>query len=260
VKLWIREIEVQTGGLTFHSDDVFITFQLPFDDSAEPNTGEVVLFNLSDDSLNQLRSEEEIIVKAGYEGDAGVIFLGVVERVWSQWERADRLVRLSVGDASDRWFEGIISQSFPPGVQASEVAQALLDEFGLEVGMLDLPEDIEYKRGYSAEGALKDELKRLAKDCGAKLHITQGTVYMHAPEEGTEMVTVLNPETGLVFSPERLEDEEEGWNVTSLLNHRIQPDVRVKVESEAISGTFRVRSGAHVCNEADFLTQMEVVE
>ena len=66
---WIRDIEVLAGGKRFESlgeNGLTISFDINFSDGKEPDVSEVTIYNLSDDSINQIKKDGYCIVNAGY--------------------------------------------------------------------------------------------------------------------------------------------------------------------------------------------------
>lgn len=259
-----REASVSSGGVRLTSPPQDIHFQVRFDTDPEPNLAVIDVFNLSSDTTNRFRRGETVILGAGYRGDVGTIVAGVIDEVRSAWNVArgsgnERVLRLEATDASERWMTTRVSRAYRPGIRASQILSDLLGTYGLEIGALQLPEDVSYINGRTLHTTLRAALRQVVEDCGAKLHTSGGAVFILPPEQGLGVAIVLSPDTGLVESPERIDsDEGEFWRVVSLLNHRIRADSIVKVESRGLSGYFRVVKGEHICGDQDYETRMEV--
>lgn len=265
MQLFRRKISVSSGGALVESPPFDIHFQLRFDTEPEPNQATINIFNLADKTVNKFNRGETVILNAGYEADFGTILAGVIDERRSFWQTVrgagnERILRLEAGDATDKWLQTRISKSYKAGIKASQVIADMTKMFGLEIGAIRLPKDVTYPAGRSFSGPLQAGLRQVVEDCGAKLHISNGAIFVLRPEQGNEIAFVLRHDTGLVESPELIETEEgEKWRVISLLNHRFRADSIIKVESRNLTGFCRVVKGEHICADEDFETRMEVV-
>ncbi len=264
-RLFDRKTEVLVAGNKFVYPGFEIDFRIEFDDDPEPNMGEVFLYNLSDQTTKGIKKGQNIILNAGYGNDTGTIFAGRVEEVNGYWEDVDRVLRLNVADSADRWISTSVNKTYKPGIKASQIIRDMLGIFGLEIGVFSLSEDIVYANGRIISGSIQSALRQIViKDCKSKLHIRNGAIIIRPPGEGDRIAFVLNADTGLIDSPQRFEREEdgetiEGYNVFSLLNHRIRTDSILQIQSRTANGLYRAIKGQHLKNEMDFMTKMEVV-
>lgn len=254
-----RRAVLVTGGLRLELPQLGIDFRVGFDDQVEADDAEVTVYNLSDDTANSLRAGAAAVLSAGYGRDVGTLLAGEIVDVRGRWEGPTRATTLTITDASDLWAEIVVNRSYAPGIKASKVITDVLQACGLEVGALSLPDDVVYRRGRVASGQVQAVLSELAADCGAVAQLIRGALYIRDPEAGTETGFVLRADSGLVGTPQRIEQEdgEAAWGVWSLLHHRIRAGSLIRVESRAVTGLLRVRRGMHVCNSQDFLTYME---
>lgn len=254
-----RRIEVMIDSLKFIYPGLFIDFRTAFDDDPEPNTGEIVIYNVSDESENRIKKGQTIILNAGYEGDVGTIFAGVVEEAYSKWDGPDKQLRIACGDATDRWANATVNKTYVAGTSASQIIRDMLGNFGLEVGQVSLSQDIVYPRARTFSMPLRTALQQLSKDTGSKFHISNGSVVFRAVQGGKETGFILNADSGLIGSPERVTGNDDvDYSLFCFLNHRIHADSIIKIESRTVNGIFRVVKGEHVGNRQDFITRLEV--
>lgn len=260
-KFWKREVEVKVAGRSVKSPPFDVDFIVNFDTDPEPNEGEVTIYNLTRDTVNRIVKDSSIIISAGYSGDTGTVFAGVVDYKEGYWDGPDRILKLEIGDATDKWAKATINKSYKAGSKASQIIPDALGLFGLEIGSFKLPNDVVYASGCTLSGSLQAEVRKIVTDCGAKFHISNGAIFINGPDDGKKTGFLLRHDTGLVGSPERIQgDEAEAdYKVKSLLNYRIHADTLLQIQSETANGWFRVVSGRHKCNESDFYTEMEVV-
>lgn len=267
-----RSVELIVDGNQFSGDDFTILFSVPFDDDGEANVAEVKIYNLTNSTINKLKKDKRVILNAGYKGDAGAILLGTVKDVRSDWSGVDRITTLQVLDGTDAWFKTTIKKTYKAGATGTAILQDLSKITGLQIGAFKLPKPVTYKSGKTIKGKLPDIIKLIAKENGAKAHVTRGKIFIRPKNEGDNIGFTLDTDRGLISSPTPVEKEIEtgtkdkdgnavkktvqGWAVKCLLNHRITTDALIKVVSRTANGTFRVESGSH--NGSSYETEMEV--
>lgn len=266
----VKELYVDTR--KFDGEDFTILFNVTFDDDGEANVSEVKIYNLKDSTINTIKKDSRIVLNAGYKGDAGAILLGIIKQVKTDWSGVDRITTMQVLDGTEAWFSLPIKKTYKAGSTAKDILADITKMTGLQIGALKLPKNYVYKSGKTINGKLKDIIKSVAKDCGAKAHVTRGKVFVRPKDEGDNIGFVLDTDHGLISSPTPIEKEVEtdkkdkagnkikvkknGWSVKCLLNHKITTDALIRVQSKTANGMFRVASGKH--NGDSFETEMEV--
>lgn len=259
-EFWMRSAKVNVGGKSLEYPTYTMEFDLPFDTDDQPNQGEVAIYNLSSDTISSISKGSGITISAGYRGDTGTVFIGTVEKIITEWQQVDKILKLQLGDASPEWRSKIINKAYGPGTPASAIVADMLGILGLEVGSMNLPEDKVYINGRTISTKVEIGLRELCNDCGAKFHIANNIVYISPYPQGIATGFVLSADTGLLESPQKQEQEEgqDGYLVRSLLNHRIHADSYVTIQSRTANGWFRVVNGKHI-GGSDWVTEMEVV-
>lgn len=273
--LFKREIEVVTDEKIFSGDDYSIFFEVPFDDGSKPNISTISIYNLSDSTVTELKTGSKITLNAGYQNDVGSIFLGSIKFNASEWKGVDRITELDCFDSGETWFEKSIKKTYKAGASGKQILKDLLKLTGLSTGAFNLPANKIYKSGKTFKSTLAKAVVEVAKDCGAKVHVTKNKIFIRPKNEGDNIRYVINSERGLIGSPTNIEKEVvtgkdkagnqikkvvRGWKVKTLLNHRITTDVIIEIESKTANGTFRVESGKHFGGSkgTNFYTEMEV--
>lgn len=269
MNLWMRQIELTAGDKTFKNegpDGGFrIEFRVPFSTSEDPDISEIKIYNLSKRSISAIEGKAYTILNAGYKGDIGNILSGKVEEVSSKWDKVDKITTISVSDGGFEWRNTRIQKTYAPGSTAKYIMQDLSGMLGLEVVEISPKEDKIYQLGRTISGNVETALKQLVKDTQSKMYINKGKLYIRDKDKGTVTGFVLNSSTGLIGSPEKVEEENSKgqkvvkYNVKCLLNHKISTDSIIKIESKTVNGTYRVESGSHYCNDSDFITEMITV-
>ena len=260
MKQFLRSTQVRIGSMIFKTPDLYIEFTVPFDDDLEPNESEIKIWNLSRDTINRMKRNDQVSITAGYRGDTGVILTGRLSYVKTLREGAESVTYIYVLDGSDLTEKKAVQKAYKKGVKADTVMKDLLKQLKLPIALYKLPKNPAYKEGLSVDGNLIDTIKQVAEECGAYVFINKGRVFVGALNTGQDLKFTLSAETGLIESPEQFEEEEsKGWRIRSLLQHRITTASIIRLESRMVKGTFRVRKGSHTSSGDDFVTEMEVV-
>lgn len=279
---WIRDIDVLAGGKKFQSlgeNALEIDFDISFNDKEEPDVSEVNIYNLSEDSINEIKKQGYCIVNAGYRemGNKACVVSGDIEDVTTDWEGLDKVTKIKVSDGGKEWRQAKLNKTYAEGTKASLIMQDLCGVLGYEVVEINPKEDITYKLGKTIKGYCSDNLKRLVKDTKSKMYINKKRITIRDEKKGNDIGFLLNTETGLVGNPSLNKDDSEDktdlresekekkknkeekktWKVTCLLNAKIETDSIIKIESKTCNGQFRVVSGRHT---KDFNTELVVEE
>jgi len=257
-----RVVEVAVAGKTFRSKDLYIEFDVPFDDDASPNESIVRIYNLTQDTIARIKRNDILTINAGYEGDVGLLLSGRVSYVSTRKDGPDKVTSIYVLDGPDLTGKKIEEKAYAPGVTGQTILRDLIPLLKVPLAAFRLPKNKVYGDGYTVSGAIVDHCEEVAKDCGAAFYINRGKLYVRALSDGDDARFVLRNDTGLVGSPEYFEDRDgvKGYHIECLLQHRITTASIIDLESKFVRGRFRVRRGRHVCNMDTFLTTAEVIE
>lgn len=267
---WIRDIEVLAGGKKFDSlgeNGLSIDFDINFSDGKEPDVSEVTIYNLSDDSINQIKKDGYCIVNAGYKslGNKGNILSGDIEEVNTTWQGLDKETKIKVTDGGKKRRKAKISKTYKENTKASVIMRDVINVMGYEIVEIKPKDDKVYKLGKTINGFCSDILKMLVKDTKSKMFVNKNRIIIRDQEKGTQTGFVLSADSGLIGSPTLNKDdsgdkssnvntdkgkkankkEKKTWQVTCLLNPKIETDSIIQVKSRVLNGTFRVIKGKH---------------
>jgi|AntRauTorcE11897_2_1112592.scaffolds.fasta_scaffold23219_3 hypothetical protein len=238
-----------------------LEFEVNFNTDSDGNVGHVRFFNISNKTIDLLKKDTNFTLRAGYKNDVGLLLPGVISYTQTSWDTTDKITEIVVGDNTSDWLNTTVNQTWRAGIRARDVAVDLIDMLPFGVGEINLANNIDYPKGKTFSGTIKAALEEIAKDAATKLHVGRSKIYLRPEEVGTREIVNLNQRTGLIASPQKIdEDGEEGYKVQSLLNYRIWADSIIRIESKTISGLYRVKKGLHKLSSSDFLTEMEVVK
>lgn len=279
---WIRETTLEAGGKIFESvgdNALDIEFDVPFADKAEPDVATVTIYNLSDDSIAEIKKEGKAILSAGYREMHNIseILSGEIEEMKTEWRGLDKATTITISDGAKSWRKKELNKTYANDTKAKAIMKDLIDTLGYTVVELNPKNNINYPLGKTIKGVASKSLIQLAKDTESKMFVNKGRIVIRPEDKGYESGILLNADSGLLDTPtqnknmtgdkidtpdrektkKNNEEEVPSWTVKCLLNPQIETDSIISIESRSINGKFRVKSGKH---SKDFTTELEVVE
>ena len=274
--LYMRKTTFLVGGREI-TDPLTIKFSVPFGDNEKVDTIDIQVYNLKDETINSISTNQAAILSAGYIDDNGVIFSGSLKKKETKWEGLDKITTFKCIDCSLDYTNGVVKRTYGRNTHASLILRELARDAGLAIGDLDLPIDFIYRSGKALNGKIKFQIAEIAKDCKAKQYVNKNRLYVRDRAKGDKIGLDISKETGLIDEPEEVEEEVKdekkskskspkkkklkGYKVKLLLNHKITTDVIIKLTSRKVSGVFRVSKGEHKGDTSgtEYYTVCEVV-
>lgn len=275
---FLRSATIQVGPLKYDMDDGFyFEFEVPFYDSDQLISATITINNLSATSRVGIQKNQVVILNAGYEDDMGVLFVGQVAAVNHKQNGVDWQTKITATTALDQWLNTQVNKTYMAGATAENVVRDLLNIFGLEVGIFQLVENVEYPRGRICSGKLKDVLTEIVvNECKSRLLIRNNQVIINNPADGVTKGYLLTPDSGLLMfsddsdttatatqqtasaSAEVKKAEEKTWKRQCLLNYRLAPGDLIQIQSKDLTGKFIIVSGTHKGSPTgNWLTEIE---
>lgn len=283
-----RKVELLFDG-TKITNDFTIEFDVEFDDGPDVNISTIVIYNLTDSTIRKFKKGLPVTLNAGYTGDIGVILFGTVRNAYSEWDGPNKITTITIADAGDTWLTKTINKTYKKDTTAKQILIDANKAAGMKIGKLSLPINKVYKGGKTIKGPIGTINSEIVPDCNAKWHTTKGFIYITGKNEGKETNILLNKNSGLIETPtpytktesykvnktvvtystvngkkkKKIEVKEEdrsrtlhGYKCRCLLNHRIETDSIIKIQSLSANGRFRVAAGKH--DGGNFITELEV--
>lgn len=237
-----------------------IVFNVTKTTDASTNTARVTIYNLSNDTHSKLKVGEVLILQAGYRdgnSPAPILALGTIRSVVREVRTPDRLSVIDLEDGLRELRQARTSVTYPEGASAVTVLQDAITALGLPAYPLPEITDREYVNGLAFAGPVKKLLGIVTKKLGLEWSVQTGKVLV-VPKGSTGEVeaVLLKAQTGLVSYPERLQEQSQelsaqddpkpsGWKVLSLLLPAVVPGGTIRIESETVTGDFRVEEVTH---------------
>jgi hypothetical protein len=222
----------------------------------EPNTCEIVVYNLSPSQRAQLSQAKTPTLKlaAGYGADNNLTQVFYGQAIYVKHEIPDHsgdiITTVSTTDGGEQKQKARINVSFGPGTKTSQVLRRIVQELGIKPGNIervvkDLDAGIKatiYSAGVTISGSAGDELGHLCRSVGYDYSIQDGQLQML--KLGTardDFEVVLNKGSGLIGSPSI---SNKGVVSGTCLIFKagagldLVPGRRLRIESEFLKGSF----------------------
>lgn len=265
-----RWFELTIGdGITFEA--VIITppmnlnFSVDKSSSAlrKQNTGEIEIYNLPEEYLKLLQGDYPVaFLKVGYQnGDIITILKGEVVSVSTRKQGPEKVTQLLLGSGYVELNHKTISKVVPEGKSVKEVIQALQTEMtGISKGVFsgfNINNKVLY--GYSMSGTARETLDNICRTYHLDYNIDNDILYVHDAEgtidENYSLAPLINEASGLIDLPYETKvnvgkakksiDNKGGVHFKILLNPTLQAGSIIRIESETITGWYKISDLRH---------------
>lgn len=241
------------------SDGLEIDFSIVYNNKSKIKTSKIIIWNLSRDTLNQVKAGMPIILSAGWPESNGILFQGEVVRIETAiTKKGDTPTTFIVTQNKDIWFKSRVNLAWKGPVDTKTIVKDLVRNSSFSLGFVDESIKFTYKRDWSYNGYLKDALIELARDCGARTYNEDGKIVFMRP--GRSVIKRINvfPEH-ILQSPKKT--TKGNWKFTTILRWEGRPGMAIELQSAYLKGRFIVLACTHTRNgNKTFATQWEVSE
>lgn len=253
-----RSFTVQAGTVRFSELDV--RFKVVKTLKPEPNTCELLIWNLNEQHRRGLELEVEPVVEilAGYEDDQSLIFRGAVREVFSRRDAAAWITELRSGDGEKAVKKARINKSFAPGSKLPDVLNELAKEIKVDIGnaLTSLQGATlgtaggEYVNGTTVTGKASRQLTKILKSAGKEWSIQDGALQLLDVGQFLRgFAVVVSPETGMIGSPTIGNDGI--LRTRMLLDGDLVPGRQVKLQTRDVPPAFfRVERAEYIGDTA----------
>lgn len=261
-------------------DSLNIEFQIIKDSTEKANKAYVTVYNLPDEILNYLGSNQDksvaAILEAGQDGENIQLFAGTVEFIEDSWDRHTRKTKFIFGDAAENIAKAQTSRSYRAGTSINKIISDLVSDMKLPVGRIA---NVQGSLGSSKAftGNCSTALSNLCKEYGANFSIQDGATYVTVVGKRFEsFVYEISEETGMIGSPtpkqpkpvkksKKKQDpnqEDAGLTVKCQLLGGIIPQSTIYLKSRDYAGFYKVLRLEHngSYEGGDWTTSMDLVE
>jgi len=221
------------GGNGIDVSQMRITFIIKKGDTQSPNEAEIKVYNLSDDTVNQVRKEfSAVMLQAGYVDNYGVIFNGSIRQIKTGRENGtDTYLHIFASDGDEHYNFAIVNTTLAAGAsqddQINAAAGTTPKGYIAPTGSEKLP------RGKVMYGMSRDYLRQSAESTDSSWSMQDGKLQM-VPLKGLlpSQAVVLNSKSGLIDTPTQ---ENGGINIRCLLNPMLKIGGKVIINQEDVA-------------------------
>lgn len=224
----------------------------------EPNTGEVVVFNLNSDTRSQLEGKgARLWLEAGYAGYTKQLFVGDVRFIDHRHEGAEWLSCFELGDGERAYAHGRVSASFKAGTSKADVVKELAKQCGWDAGnvsqiYVDIQNE-QYANGYTYHGPAWRAFEDVLRPLNLTFSIQNGALQILPLSGYVPGVAIqLDSDHGLLSvhmgsgchkaSAKGKQKKPRMLKIKSLLMPDLSPGTRIDLRSQAHTGIFVAQS------------------
>lgn len=226
-------------------------------DSSSANTGKIILWNLSDETLRLLEQEDCLVeLCAGYGSDIPLIMAGTLTYCTTTRSGADQQTEIEFEDGFVAMRDATLSLGYSGQIEGKKIVSDAAAAMGCEVKYSPKAALRDFTN-FAFVGSAKNLIDQICSISKMRWSLQNGIIQICAPNESlTTAVYLLSPSTGLVGSPKPIYESsatsdptgdnatksraKKGVEIQYLLNGHIQVDDLVRVESKRFSGQYRV--------------------
>jgi hypothetical protein len=217
-----------------------VTFRVQRGDIQSPNSCDVRVYNLSDQTANTISTREftQIALQAGYPGNFGLIFRGVIKQARiGRADAKDNYVDITAADGDEAYCFSSMSLTLAKGSTPQDSLQAIFQDMARAA--TNQPITMGYQpqlatngriRGRTFYGMTRDELEDFAAANEVTWSIQDGQLTLIPKRSYIPGTPVLiGPQTGLIGVPEQTQN---GIEARVLLNPQVKIGQLVKLDSK----------------------------
>jgi hypothetical protein len=247
-----------------------VEFSIEKNSNKDPNIAEVIVYNFNPINRSTLQQGSKlvetlrqatppklydwpIVIEAGYVGFKELLFTGNITFANSRKEKTTWVTDIEAGDGEKQYRKSRINKSFGPGTNILTAATQTAALMGVGPGNLatKLGPGI-FRKGYGVfaqgvtlSGRASNALDKMLSSAGFTWSIQDGQLLILAPNETTveEVVVISNKLGNLIGSPEK--GDEGSITIRSLLQGKLKPGRRLLLESNMITGFFKIEKVIH---------------
>lgn len=272
-------------GVGIEIKDLKISFTVKKTTDKTENVAEIQIWNLSNDTRNQLDqnffsdNKNKVFLSAGYKSGDGekIVFVGDITELNHIRERPE-IITVIKGEDGKKDLNSIKSSlSFGKDASAKDILRAMLRQFPTKNNLNEVSfKDVILKNGFSFSGLTKSGITTITQLLKLDWSVQDDEIRV-IPFDGNNSTTIvsLSPSNGMIGFPVRISHSTEkakgkaktlkqGWEIKSLLRPEIVAGGRVDIDSVLVpaKASFDVVSVVHQGDnyEGEFMTKTEVKE
>jgi hypothetical protein len=236
--MFIRDFELIVGDQVFTADGGYNGFRIKFNIQKTmvgyPNTAEIAIYNLKNDTFDQLQERGlPVELSVGHKDEKLVrLFKGDLQTNITSREGASRVSVISCLDGGQAITFSKGQKTFDTVPVADIVEYIATEQMGLEIGKVDVDGETGYK-GRVVSGAAQRELDDLSREFGFSWSVQDEEFFAIDDDRELPEIWRLSRAEGLNSAKQILSGPlqvKAGVEITALLNPRIFPNHLVFLE------------------------------
>jgi len=254
----IRTVIGQEDSDAISIESLYTQIEIKKGISGKPNEGFSNIFNLSEATENQIQEKgERVRIFAGYDGEPILLHDGDIRRIDRARKPPDRITSVVLGGNTIKLSQAVFNKSYSGRITRKQIVEDAIPSFNLEATDIDqIPSSgtDAYLYDFSFTGKTGVLLDKILNPIGVQWFETDNFIKFSLSKQPLDSVVVLNAGSGLIGSPTVT---EKGVKFKAALNGRIELNGRIQLESEVVSGIFKVIELMHKGDnrEGDFVTE-----
>ncbi|MGO4738656.1 hypothetical protein AB4099_19060 [Bosea sp. 2KB_26] len=236
---WIREVSlsIDAGGESIDVSALRIRFKVAQNRLQTPNIAEITVTNLKEETAQKIKKEGQIVtLKAGYVGGSEGLFKGnLIQKRVGRENPVDTYLTMLAQSGDKAYNFATVSKTLAAGSTFKDQVDVVLEAMkphGITAGYIADLGSKKMPGPRTLFGMARDTMRDIAFSTGTswfieddKLNVTKN----NEPRPGEAFV--LNSTTGLIGRPVQTLD---GIIVRMLLNPKVRPDTRLKIDQGSI--------------------------
>lgn len=216
----------------------------------DPNTAKIEIYNLSQDTASKITEGtlKRIVLQAGYESHSAVIFDGNIISTSQVRSGADTILAIEAGDGQSGYAFALVNETVGAGYSDTDIARKSFNsmkERGVKNDDLKaVKSETKYPRGRVLFGAARNYARTVSKNSDSQWSLQDGHLVYCKKDQARDdrKAFTLNKSSGMVGSPKK---DKDGVTVSCCLNPLLRIYDPLKIESEFLSGDFKILSLKH---------------
>jgi hypothetical protein len=244
MRQWLRKCTLlitQNNGDAIDVSELRIVFDIKKSDAQSPNTANIKVYNLSEDTATQIQKEfSEVVLQAGYEENFGVIFRGNTKQISRGRENGtDAFLEIMAADGDAAYNFAIVNTTLAAGASRNTAINAAKAPMGLQDGYIPDFGGERLPRGKVMYGMSRDYLRQAGTTTDSRWSIQDGRVQF-VENTGTlpNTAVLLTSASGLIDTPEQT---TEGIKIKCLINPQIKAGGTVSIANSEVNA---IKNGA----------------
>jgi len=210
---WMRQCSALIGSPGHDGiliQNLRMTFDIKKTSTSDYNTGKIEIYNLNKNNRQAVNDTDmTVTVTAGYQGNVGTLYIGDITFANSQIKRPETVLTIESNDGHRTVHQLKFPCSYGAGISGKQIIKDIVKKSGIGVKNVkweQLP-DANYIQGFTYRGMAKQLLDNVCDYIGLEWSIQDGQFqFLVSGHPNQNKVISLTPDTGLIGSPQGIED------------------------------------------------------